>query len=547
MRHIVRIGTAVLAVLAILFFLHKEYREEGGKRQAFLSVQVGDEVIQAWEIEVCYFFLPCGAVLSEVRLTAYSAAFLVSETGQDFRGGDSLEGLPVGEEISCVKKEGNLPFELMILQSENLPSLFLDTSSGSLEKIHADKEHEEKGAFRLWDEEGNVLFSLGVTSFSGRGNTTFAGYEKKPYSLELKEEASLLGLPAGTEYVLFANASDPLLIRNDLSRRMEEVLGVEFAHRGRFVDLYINEIYQGNYYLVDRMEIGENKINILNMEGMMDLLYQQSNYEAIEVYETDTLKARLLSHNPNDITGGYLLEREYGDRYEHEYDIIGSGFITEGKEHFVIKSPRYCSKEQVEYLQDYVNQAEAAIMAENGLHPETGKSYQEYLDVNSFVRRYLVEEISKNYDAGVTSTFFYKKSEAEGGKLYFAPGWDYDMSWGNGVEWMEYHSNDPEGITELAFHEYASHWHTALCSREEFSKLIKEIYEKEASLFLEEVLGSILDEYKELLTPSALMDHLRWQEELVKNSNYVEWEEGFIQLKEFIRMRKVYLDEAWGS
>ena len=51
--------------------------------------------------------------------------------------------------------------------------------------------------------------------------------------------------------------------------------------------------------------------------------------------------------------------------------------------------------------------------------------------MNSFVAKYLVEEVSRNYDGGVTSSFFYKKSDAEGGKLYAGPVWDFDVAFGN--------------------------------------------------------------------------------------------------------------------
>ena len=81
------------------------------------------------------------------------------------------------------------------------------------------------------------------------------------------------------------------------------------------------------------------------------------------------------------------MEREYSQRYEYEYADISSGFITENKEHFVVKNPRYCSVEQIEYISGYVNEAEKAILSPNGKNPETGKHYKDYIDVDSFVKK----------------------------------------------------------------------------------------------------------------------------------------------------------------
>ena len=107
-------------------------------------------------------------------------------------------------------------------------------------------------------------------------------------------------------------------------------------------------------------------------------------------------------------------------------------------------------------------------LSDKDRNPDTGIHYSSYIDRNSFVKKYLVEEVSKNYDAGVSSSFYYKDKDVNGGRLCAAPGWDYDMSLGNYVEWMEEFSADPTGISELAFHTYASPWYTALYQKEDF-------------------------------------------------------------------------------
>jgi len=241
------------------------------------------------------------------------------------------------------------------------------------------------------------------------------------------------------------------------------------------------------------------------------------------------------------------MEREYEQRFWLEYEEIGSSFVTAQKEHFVMKDPKYCSVEQIEYIYQYVNDAEKALMSEEGIHPENGKSYEEYLDVDSFVKKYLVEEVTKNYDAGVSSSYYYKDSDRNGGKLFAGPGWDYDMSLGNYVEWMEEFSGDPTGISKLAYHTYASPWHAKLYEKEEYYEKVKEYYREYVSPFLEEFLTVGIWEYQSELAASARMNQVRWEEELKENVYYENRAETFFDLKEFVTKRKMYLDEAWGK
>ena len=70
--------------------------------------------------------------------------------------------------------------------------LCLETASGSMEKIEAAKDQEERGHIVLYGEDGTLLFEGEAESISGRGNSTF-GLLKKPYKFKLKKEADLLG------------------------------------------------------------------------------------------------------------------------------------------------------------------------------------------------------------------------------------------------------------------------------------------------------------------------------------------------------------------
>lgn len=545
-QHIGRIVLSVVSFFLIIVMIYGEYIREDVAEKVKLYFQIGDEVIQTWEKDgVYYLFLPSFASNEEIALASYSPEFYMINQGREISRDESIHNVIKGQKISCQFMESGQKFKLCILQSENIPALFINTQSGGLKELKADKEYEVSGTVKAVDENGENEEKLALRSIGGRGNTSFAGYEKKPFSITLNEAASILGLPEGKKYALISNASDPSLIRNDIARRMEVALGLNYSHAGQFVDLYVNGEYEGNYYLCDDIEIGWKRININNMEMLMDLIYRSRNYESEEIYETNNTKARKIQVNPANISGGYLLEREYGQRFEYEYQDIDSAFITDANEHFVVKNPQYCSVEQIEYIYRYVNETEKAIMSSGGWNTDTGKNYRDYIDIDSFVKKYLVEEITKNYDAGVSSSYFYKDSNLNGGKLCAGPGWDYDMSLGNYVDWMEEFSADPTGISELAFHTYASPWYTHLYQKEDFYRLIVKEYWELAEPFLLKLQEYGVDRYQEELEASAKMNEMRWQEELENNPYYKNREQVFGDLKEFLTARKAFLDEAW--
>ena len=543
---IIKAGICLFALMFILGIVILENREALLDKKMEISVMAGEQVINAWEQDgIYYIFLPSYAEMEEVYLTPYSAEFIVKENNTFIEQGETLELLPTDCRISCINDYTGEEFLLYVMQSANLPALFLETDSGSIEQICADKEFEENGNLTVLDEEGRLQLNIGLSSVKGRGNTSFNNYEKKPFSIKTRKECSILELGAGQDYALISNASDPTLIRNDIMRAMEEAMGIPFVQRGKFVDLYINQEYCGNYYLCTTMEIDTERINITDTEEAMELLYSGEAYESAENYETANRKGKMLEVNPEDITGGYLVERELELRYTADYKMMGSGFVTGTEEYFAVKSPKYCSGEQIEYLGNYFEEAEQAILSEDGKNSSTGKYYTDYIDSDSFVKRYLAEEISKNYDGGVASSYFYKDSDLVDSRIYAAPGWDYDMSLGNYVEWMEEFSKDPKGIGKLEHHAYSTEWFSSLYDKPDYYEKIVQYYGRYASPFMEKLITELLDGYYEKLQASTAMNHTRWAKELAKNPYYSSREESFEILEDFVIKRKEFLDDAW--
>ena len=117
-------------------------------------------------------------------------------------------------------------------------------------------------------------------------------------------------------------------------------------------------------------------------------------------------------NNPENITGGYLLEMDHAARYEDE----PSGFILDSGAYVVSKSPSRLSEAQYQYISGYMQECENAMIS--GVGKDSVEELSQYIDISSFIAKYLVEEVSKNIDCSSTSQYFYKDKD---GILYAGP------------------------------------------------------------------------------------------------------------------------------
>jgi len=117
------------------------------------------------------------------------------------------------------------------------------------------------------------------------------------------------------------------------------------------------------------------------------------------------------------------MELELGSRYPNE----ASGFVTKRSQPVILKSPEYASQAQIEYISGYWQEMEDALYSDTGYN-SLGKHYSEYIDTLSYARQYLIEEWSGDWDAGITSNYFYKDAN---GKICAGPIWDFDSAANN--------------------------------------------------------------------------------------------------------------------
>ncbi len=437
------------------------------------------------------------------------------------------------------------PDSVIWLYSEHIPAVFIETESGTSDQINSDKNIKEPGTIKVLEPDGSFSLEHSLEYIKGRGNTSYTEFDKKPYQIKLTQDAPFLDMEPGKKWVFVSNSADSSLIRNALSRSLAGHLNLPQSEEGTFVDLYVNKEYVGNYYVVEKIEIQENRLLLSDLQKATEHENETEDLSTYETAWTDTTKAKQIPNDPEDITGGYLIERDFDNRFLKEVEINESYFITEAKECFIVRDPEYTSEAQIAYIDSYVQSVENAILSAEGIDGTTGKSYQDLIDVDSFVRKYLLEEVTANYDGGVASSYFYKDSDTIDGRLYAGPVWDYDVSWGNSPAYLGQISTSPERLSRLASHSDSSVWFQSLYHKPEVYEKIVSCYAQEISPYLTLLADEILPMLDEITAASAAMDQVRWEDQYARNGYSGDRSEQITFIADYIKARKDFLDRAW--
>lgn len=240
---------------------------------------------------------------------------------------------------------------------------------------------------------------------AGRGNYTWE-LDKKPFKFTLDKKADLCGMGSAKKWALIANHYDRSLLRNTAAMEMGQSLSnLAYTPDSVPVNVYVNGSYQGAYTLMETVTLGSTRVNI------------------------DELKDNQGGANdgtPN-VTGGYLLEWDFRQSGDHNFQVGGSGWVA-------IEEPENeddgsgITQAQINYISGYVNQADQAVFGDL-----PGRNWREFIDEGSLIDWYLMQELTKNLDSNFyTSVVMYKTRDtaAGPGKLYMGPIWDFDTSMG---------------------------------------------------------------------------------------------------------------------
>ena len=398
-------------------------------------------------------------------------------------------------------------------QITNLPTVVINTK-GAQEVTS--KEEELSSVVYIVSEEGKKLLATEKTGVRGRGNASW-NFPKKPYRLKFDEKQQLLDAPAkAKKWTLINNYGDKTLMRNILAFELSRRFGLAYTPYCHPVDVVLNGEYRGCYQLCDQIEVNKNRVNITEMEP-----------EDVALPE---------------LSGGYLIEVDAYASTEasHFYSTLGTP-VT-------IKSPddEDIVNAQTRYITDYFNRMENAVFASNFADPETG--YRRYLDLDSFLKHFMVGEMSGNTD---TYWSVYMTKDRESDKFFTGPVWDFDIAFDN-----DQRTYPIEAHTDYIFASKGSVASEAM--RRMVNRIVKEDDGARQRLLElwsearntkgidETSLLEYVDKTVELLNESQKLNFLRWNilsERVHENPQASGSYEGEVAIvKNFIRKRLPQMD-----
>lgn len=434
-----------------------------------------------------YVFLPSTADISDITISVLDNNGNISYTMDsfDFNTGNSININIKGGEHTVYGMQSKLP----------TLSFSINEEWGTIDAMNSCLHHDTKcfGDVRLDvlpELEKNGFVSVendeekyGTMEIKGRGNSTWsiAPNVKKPYQFKLEKKTDILGMGKHKTWIILKN--DESLIKNKLGLDIANLIGLKYSGKGEFVDVFMNGNYLGNYLLCEKVEIGENRVEISDLDDEYE-----ENGESIEGL---------------DVTGGYLLEIDNwtGDDIQFEH-IPSSNVIT-------IKSPEDFEKtatvdNEYGYITNYMLNLLDAIYTD-GIMPD-GRSYLEYIDIDSFVRYFFHQEFLGNADCGKGSTYFYKDKDSIDPLLYAGPVWDHDRIY------EEYYKPESGWILTRLERNVSNIpvIYNVLNRREDFAKLLVWYYENSDIRNALQSSLTLIDEYVTEIGNSAEMNRIRW-------------------------------------
>ena len=310
---------------------------------------------------------------------------------------------------------GQQPAQPFSFTSSDLPILVMNTGGTVIPddpKIPADLKIIYNGEGQRNHLTDTVYDFHGLIGVELRGSTS-QGMPKKPYGFETWDaqhedlKVSLLGMPKESDWTLIANYSDKSLVRNALTYALANKTG-HYAPRTRFCEVVLNGEYRGVYLMTEKIKRDSARVNISKLKP------------------EDIAGA--------DVTGGYLIkvDKTTGSGGAGWYSAVAPPDASGGQRiyfQYAYPKPGDIQPEQAAYIRAFTDSFETAL-ASAGFQ-DLGTGWRRYMDENSVIDYFLVNEMSRNVDGYRISTFLHKEKITKGNKLKMGPVWDYDIAWQN--------------------------------------------------------------------------------------------------------------------
>lgn len=461
----------------------------------------------------------------------------------------------VGKSVTFSLSGAKTTETVTVMQGSEIPVLFFNVADSDLKMPKTDiKQPADMIMIR---RDGSLEAAEKLTTFKARGNSS-SNAPKKPFVFKTENKVNLEGMGKNKTWILLANWYDISLLRNQITMDLCREIGLTSTPDCHPADVYLNGNYNGLYLLSEKIQLKKNRLEIRDLEEAYEEVNGKEAYDKAP-FRHGRGKAVLVTkwygvkEEPEDITGGYLLEIEKPIYFQDDEEY--SGFVTDGLMCVTIKEPNHTGKQGVEYISALVDDFHNAAMEKDGISKQTGKYYADYIDMLSFARVICVEEFCSNLDVWAASRFMYKDSDSVDPLLYAGPGWDYDLTYGNKSNGLRKADKVDYVYTRLGHTRYLWHW---LLRHEDMQKLTRQVYDEQILPAAEILLGrreapegstmKSIDAYRAEIAASAGMNEMRWKGNKIRGvaeESGSNFEESVAYLKDWIATRTDALTENW--
>ena len=391
------------------------------------------------------------------------------------------------------------------VQITNLPTLYITLDNGAQQGEITKDGPQLPGVVSMAAEGYDPIVDAPIT-IKGRGNSTWT-LPKKPYQIKFTEKTDLLGMGAAKKWILLANYWDKTLVRNYITYNLAAKMGMAYTTECKFVDVVINGVYQGNYLLTEKIELGKERID------------------------------------EDELLGGTLFELEM--QYRHAEEGCPACVITNDGVHTIVKDPEPATQDELASLKadslSFLNDMEDKLK-------QGYQVYSQYIDVPSFIDWYILNEVAKNYDAAfVTSTYCYRSTD---NILHMGPVWDVDVCFGN--QDVTYPDTVDNGLYPYNYRADKGAWYRTLFEDQTFVDMLKARWNQLNDEGYWDGMLAQINETADYLAESQAKEQAAWPDAMQvthvrgKGTPYFTYDEEIAYLKQYITQRIDWLNTHWG-
>lgn len=351
-----------------------------------------------------------------------------------------------------------------------------------------------------------------------RGQTS-RHFDKTGYLLKFKEkdmitnlDVSLSGMTEDSDWVLHGPFLDKTLIRNYLCYNLAGEI-MDYAPNVRFCEMFLNGEYMGVYLIVEKIEYNKyGRINVTKTDPEFDT----TAYIVLADRGTTDYARRLVPFGT------------------YSYNTMGLG--AKGGQLEVVYPGKTLTPGQIEFIENDLSKFERALFSYD--YDDEPKGYSQYIDIDSFVDYFLINEFTLNYDAVVFSTYLYKDI---GGKLKLCV-WDFNSAF----DYYEYSVVSPE-----TFKLHSVMWYKGLFRDERFVKSVENRYRAlRKTYFNEDYLFKYIDDTVAYLGEAIDRNYKKWGYSFSYASdilvpmerNVRSYDQAIQQMKDCITNRIAHMD-----